>query len=136
MSKKLTYRRFLDIAEYPVGDAWKILQPYLADEQPAEPQVLTLDKFTEIAHVTPVTVNDMYEALRPYLIGVSQSQPAEHPTKSEPSRLEVAQDKRERFWMDVWIAVASSSNVTGKDIPTLWANTALEGYDELIKQRL
>ena len=34
--KKLTYRRFLDIAEYPVGDAWKALQPYLADEQPAE----------------------------------------------------------------------------------------------------
>lgn len=36
--KKLTYRRFLDIVEYPVGDAWKLLLPYLADE----PEVQTI----------------------------------------------------------------------------------------------
>lgn len=125
MSKKLTYRRFLDIAEYPVGDAWKILQPYLSDEQPAEPQVLTLDKFTEIAHITPVTVNDMYEALRPYLIGVSQSQPAEQPTKSEPSRLEVA----ERI-LHTYI---SSPTFTGGS-PKYLAEFAGTIADELIKQ--
>lgn len=91
---------------------------------------LTKEKLYEIMD-NFVAADSIYRELLPYL---ADEQQAEQRTKSEPSRLEVAQDKRERFWMDVWIAVASSSNVTGKDIPTLWANYALEGYDELIKQ--
>jgi len=73
---------------------------------------------------------DDYQALQPYL---ADEQPAEHPTKPEPSRLEV-EDKRQQFWKDVWIAVASLINIEKPEDATKWANKALEAYDQLIKQ--
>jgi hypothetical protein len=43
-------------------------------------------------------------------------------------------DKREQFWRDVWVSVASAINCCDPETATKWANKALEAYDELIKQ--
>ena len=37
-------------------------------------------------------------------------------------------DSKLKFWQDVWIATAASSNVTKTNVCTEWANTALNDY--------
>lgn len=37
-------------------------------------------------------------------------------------------NERIKFWQDVWIATASSSNVSSKDVCTKWADLALKDY--------
>lgn len=48
--------------------------------------------------------------------------------KTPTTELFKLMDSKLKFWQDVWIATASSSNVTKTDVCTEWANTALNNY--------
>lgn len=41
---------------------------------------------------------------------------------------------REKFWADVWVAVASDPQTVEKAIPTGWADSALEEFDKRFPQ--
>jgi hypothetical protein len=40
------------------------------------------------------------------------------------------EEQRQELWINAWVACCSASNCTRKDIPTTWADTALEDFDE------
>lgn len=84
MSKKLTFERYQEIRCVSIREEWDALQPYIADEQPAE-----------------------------------------YPTKPEPSRLEVAKD--------VLLSLLVSPNVSAGTASGL-VTFAYQCADELIKE--
>ena len=43
---------------------------------------------------------------------------------------EKAAEQRKAFWMNVYIAVAASSNCVEKHIPGVWADRALTEFDK------
>lgn len=49
------------------------------------------------------------------------------------SQSENDNNARIKLWKDVWISVAGSSNVNKTDVPTNWANKALEAFDKKFK---
>lgn len=49
------------------------------------------------------------------------------------SQSETDKESRIKFWKDVWISVAGSSNVNKTDVPTNWADKALEAFDKKFK---
>lgn len=51
---------------------------------------------------------------------------------------EIIEFERKDVWLKAWIAVAASSNVLDKTIPSIWADQALKDYEErfLIKKNI
>lgn len=51
--------------------------------------------------------------------------------KKETDFLKNQLEKREEFWRNAWIGVASSTNCSNSEVPSRWANLALEQYDRM-----
>ena len=44
------------------------------------------------------------------------------------------EENRQNLWRNVWLAVAGSTSCLDKTVPTLWADQALNDYDERFKK--
>lgn len=51
--------------------------------------------------------------------------------KKETDFLKNQLEKREEFWRNAWIGVASSTNCSNSEVPSIWANLALQQYDRM-----